>query len=74
LGTFTINTFDGKGPISGSVGLSGSSYTAASGLFGAGLNGQVRGGFFGPSAQETAGSFALQGTAYQAAGVFQGHR
>jgi hypothetical protein len=75
-GTFTINTFDGKGPIAGTVTLAGSTYTSASGLSGGGLNGQVRGGFFGPNAPETGGSFAIQSSSlpYSAAGVFLGHR
>ena len=39
-----------------------------------GMNGELNGAFFGPSAQEIGGNWDLQGGGSSAAGVFTGQR
>ncbi|HZK90532.1 MAG TPA: hypothetical protein VFC56_10335, partial [Stellaceae bacterium] len=76
-GSFGINTFDGQSPITVPVGAVGAGYSGVKGASGPGLSATIAGGFFGPNSPlppETAGSFSLFKSGYQAAGVFQGHR
>jgi hypothetical protein len=74
-GTFRISNFDGK-TVSGTVAGRGASYMGT--VSGSGLSGPVFGTFFGNlagnPATETGGSFALQGPAYLASGIFAGKR
>jgi trimeric autotransporter adhesin len=75
-GNVAINNFDGRnfsGNVSISRGSTASTFTGN--LTGTNLSGQTFGGFFGPSGQETGGSFAVKnvsGSTYIASGIFAG--
>ena len=78
IGTLSINNFDGHsftvGP--GPLPLNGASYSFRGNLA-PGFNGAINGGFYGPMAAETGGSFAVQSTvgpSYLASGIFAGKR
>ena len=74
-GTVTISNFDGK-TFSGTVKVvSGSANQYAGNLAGSGVAGVTAGGFFGPNAVETGGTFgvhAVSGPSYIASGIFAG--
>jgi hypothetical protein len=74
-GTVNINNFDGASYMFGVTG-SGRTFTSGVTPFPANRQGFVSGGFFGPGAIETGGSFNIQSTAgsrYIASGIFAGH-
>jgi hypothetical protein len=74
-GNVTISNFDNN-TFTGTVrSTSGASY--AGGLIGANVKGIASGTFYGPSAQETGGTFSVQGVnspSYIASGIFAGKR
>jgi hypothetical protein len=71
-GTIGISNFDGKN-FSGTVNGTGNLYAGT--LSGSGLAGVTAGGFYGPNAAETGGTFgvhAISGPSYIASGIFAG--
>jgi trimeric autotransporter adhesin len=75
-GSVAISNFDGRN-LSGTVGISQSSgvNVFSGNISGTNLAGQTLGGFFGPGAQETGGTFAFKNTTgptYIASGIYAG--
>jgi trimeric autotransporter adhesin len=71
-GTVTISNFDGRN-FSGRVVGSGNIYSGS--LSGTNLSGIALGGFYGPAAVETGGTFSVRsttGASYLASGIFAG--
>jgi trimeric autotransporter adhesin len=79
-GTVAISNFDGRnftGPVTAAA-FAGRPSSYSGSLSGSGLTGRVQGTFFGPSAPETGGNFAVQSLpgvpTYLASGIFAGKR
>ena len=72
LGSFNAS-FDNRTYAGGAVAVPGTSGTSFVGAFAGGNNiGTLAGSFFGPGAQNQAGSFAISGPQYKAGGIFAG--